>query len=81
MAGCTPGKHESRGKVSLKLLSVFFNDRQMDFDGVPLFIYKAKNHVTATCIDKNHFGSHLMHPMRKIIIASFTRQTRRIRVA
>jgi hypothetical protein len=81
MAGCTPSEHKSRGKVSIKLLFVFSYNCQMIFDGLPIFIDEAKNHVTATCIEESHFGIHLMHSMCKLIVASFARQTRRIRVA
>jgi hypothetical protein len=80
-AGCTPGEHEPCGEVSFDLLLVFFNNRQIDPDGLPIFIYKAKNHVTATRIDEHHIGIHFTRLMRKLIIASFTHQTRRICVA
>jgi hypothetical protein len=81
VAGCKPGEHESSDEVSFDFLSVFFNDWQMDFDGLPIFIHKAKNHVTGTNIDEYHCGIYFSHLTRNLIVDGFASQTRRIRVA
>jgi hypothetical protein len=81
MTGSAPGEHESNDKVPFDLLIVFLNKLQIHFDGLPIFIHKAKNQVTAPRVDEWHFGIHLMRRTRKLIVDSFARQTCRIHVA